>query len=95
MESSILIIVGTKSDLKKERMVSNREIFRFARECEVSYIETSSKDNFNIDQAVEQIVSLVVFDTFKYSHFLCKIDIQSFQKVKSFFNDIHFSIYLN
>ena len=46
---SSLILIGNKSDLP--RKVSEGEIAEFCAEKNMQYIETSAKDNFNIDHA--------------------------------------------
>lgn len=47
----IKILVGSKSDLKYERKVSYEEAREFADNFNISYIETSSKDNKNIEES--------------------------------------------
>jgi Ras-related protein Rab-1A len=45
------IIVGTKSDIKKSELITYEMISEICIKYKASYIETSSKNNFNIDEA--------------------------------------------
>ncbi|XP_077404003.1 ras-related protein Rab-42a [Vanacampus margaritifer] len=47
----IYILIGHKSDLKKERKVSLDEAEQLAAELGIRYIETSAKCNINVDRA--------------------------------------------
>lgn len=49
-ENSIKILIGTKSDLIEERQVSKEEIDTLVDELGISYIETSAKENNNINE---------------------------------------------
>lgn len=84
------IVIGTKSDLKDQRQVSNEEIFNFVNTYHTSYIEISSNDNLNVDQAMEQILSLVVFGKLKYKEHLYNSNVHSFQNVKNQYLDINY-----
>lgn len=49
-ENSIKILIGTKSDLIEERQISKEEIDTLVDELGISYIETSAKENNNINE---------------------------------------------
>ncbi|KAJ2772191.1 GTP-binding protein, partial [Coemansia nantahalensis] len=51
IESQAMVLIGTKSDLKSEREVSESEAREVAASFGCSYFETSAKENFNIDEA--------------------------------------------
>ena len=55
--NAIKIIIGTKSDLIKERKVSKEDLETLANELNMKYIETSAKDNKNINELFN-IISL-------------------------------------
>ena len=50
-ETVNLILVGTKSDLEPKRKVSFSDAYEFAKQRNMEYIETSSKQSINIDTA--------------------------------------------
>jgi len=45
-----IFLIGTKSDLKTQRMVSNEMIKVYVEKNQLSYLETSSKTNENVDK---------------------------------------------
>lgn len=45
------MLVGNKSDLLNERMVSRNEALKLARDYEMLYIETSAKNQENVERA--------------------------------------------
>lgn len=47
----ILVLVGNKSDMLNERMVSRNEALKLARDYEMLYIETSAKNQENVERA--------------------------------------------
>jgi Ras-related protein Rab-1A len=49
-DNSIKLIIGTKSDLIEERQVSKEEIDTLVNELNINYIETSAKENNNINE---------------------------------------------
>lgn len=49
----IKLLVGNKSDLNLQRQVSAEEGMEFAKLHGMTFIETSAKDNVNIDEAFE------------------------------------------
>lgn len=51
-----LIFIGTKCDLKDEREVSKEEIEEFVKSTGIQYIETSSKDNINVEFSYQEII---------------------------------------
>jgi GTPase SAR1 family protein len=63
-ETIQLIIIANKSDMGEEREVSTEEIAEKAKELKVEYYETSAKDNTNIDEAFEVIITKVFNNTY-------------------------------
>jgi len=55
-ESTCKILVGNKSDLTADRQVSTEEARKKAEDLGIAFIETSAKENTNVDTAF-QIVS--------------------------------------
>jgi Ras-related protein Rab-1A len=53
------ILVATKLDLNEKRAVSYEEAKEFAAHLGIPYIETSAKDNMNIDEAVNVLAKNV------------------------------------
>lgn len=47
----IMVLVGNKSDMLNERMVSRNEALKLARDYEMLYIETSAKNQENVERA--------------------------------------------
>lgn len=45
------MLVGNKSDMLNERMVSRNEALKLARDYEMLYIETSAKNQENVERA--------------------------------------------
>ena len=65
-----LIIVGNKSDLSESREVEFEEAVKKAKLLKADYIETSAKDNININQTFEELVNSV------YNNYLINIENQ-------------------
>eukprot|EP01119_Soliformovum_irregulare_P014544 TRINITY_DN3976_c1_g1_i1.p1 TRINITY_DN3976_c1_g1~~TRINITY_DN3976_c1_g1_i1.p1 ORF type:complete len:175 (-),score=27.38 TRINITY_DN3976_c1_g1_i1:16-540(-) len=53
-----MVIVGNKCDAEKQRVVSIREAQRLAAELDCPFIETSAKENINIEEIFIQLVRL-------------------------------------
>lgn len=52
-----VILVGNKSDLKLRRMVSQEDAMKLTKEFSIPlYIETSAKDNSNVDQVFNRLI---------------------------------------
>lgn len=51
-----ILLVGTKIDLVDERVISKEEIQKFAEQLNLSYIETSAKDNINVSEGINKLV---------------------------------------
>jgi len=49
-QDKVLVVVGNKLDLEKEREVSEAEGHCFAEETEAHYIEISAKSGMNVDE---------------------------------------------
>jgi GTPase SAR1 family protein len=63
-----VLLVGNKTDLESERVVSTEEGEAFAREHEILFMETSAKTAFNVDQAFIEVSRLILtnIETNKY-----------------------------
>ena len=55
-----IIIVGTKSDLEKHRMIHNHEIINISKKYDYINIECSSKENTNIDETFDLIINQII-----------------------------------
>lgn len=53
------ILVGNKSDLVDQRMVSNEEASVLAQEWEVPFVETSAKNNVNVEKVFFDLVKSI------------------------------------
>lgn len=53
---SAIFIIGNKSDLDKERMVTTKEAKDFCDYEDVSFMETSAKNNINICEILEKLI---------------------------------------
>ncbi|KAB8231220.1 Ras family protein [Aspergillus alliaceus] len=51
-----LIVVGNKNDLKRERAVKQTEGARLARKLDGEYVETSARNNVNVEEAFNKAV---------------------------------------
>lgn len=49
------MIVGNKSDLRDQRRVDTNEARQFAQTKKALFLETSAKDNTNVQEAFNQI----------------------------------------
>ena len=54
-----LLLIGNKSDLRDSRVVLREEAEQLADEHKMVYIETSARDNTNLDMAFEEIADQV------------------------------------
>jgi Ras-related protein Rab-1A len=55
-----IILVGTKSDLTDKRQVEYETAKEFAQKIGIPFLETSAKDNTNVEQAFQMLTSEVV-----------------------------------
>ena len=55
-----IIIVGTKTDLEKHRMIHKQEIVNIAKKHNYITIECSSKENNNIDETFDLIIDKII-----------------------------------
>lgn len=53
------IVVGTKIDIGEERKVSYEEALKFAQKINAIYIETSAKDNINVEKLFVQAAACI------------------------------------
>eukprot|EP00054_Salpingoeca_dolichothecata_P037149 m.9905 g.9905 ORF g.9905 m.9905 type:complete len:182 (-) comp7288_c0_seq1:100-645(-) len=51
-----LVVVGNKTDLNSEREVSQDDGKRFSQKIQAQYLESSAKDNQNVQQVFEAII---------------------------------------
>lgn len=54
-----MLMVGNKSDLKHNRVVSLAEAQRLSGELKIPYIEVSAKFRENVDQAFQELVRVI------------------------------------
>ncbi len=64
-DASIKMIIGTKSDLTKDRKVSEEEIQLLADRLDIRYIETSAKDNSNVNEVFVNISNELLINNIK------------------------------
>lgn len=57
--SIIFILVGQKSDLENERMVSHEEGEQFAKKHGIPFIETSAKTGYNVEEAFHSLTECI------------------------------------
>ncbi|KAJ2796181.1 hypothetical protein H4R20_005616 [Coemansia guatemalensis] len=57
-ETVAMVLVGNKSDLSNERQISKSEAEQVAKSFACPYIETSAKENLNIDQVFVNSVKI-------------------------------------
>lgn len=58
-ESASVVLVGMKSDLTAERVVSYERAVALANELGIAYEETSAKENSNVEQAFFQVATQI------------------------------------
>ena len=58
-EKLVIMLIGNKIDLEKERTVKTEEGQEKSNENEVAYIETSALDSRNVEKAFESIVTKI------------------------------------
>lgn len=54
-----MVVVGNKADLGSQREVSVEEGQKLAESIHAAFVETSAKDNFNIDKAFEALIAQI------------------------------------
>ena len=59
MDNPCLILLGNKSDLEKDRKVTEEEIKQFCQKKNMTYFSTSAKNNTGITEAFTHISSLI------------------------------------
>jgi len=55
-----LILIGNKSDLETERIITKVRAIEFAEQHNVNYIETSALHNINVGEAIESLLDSVM-----------------------------------
>jgi small GTP-binding protein len=53
----VVLLIGNKSDLQEKRAVKQEEAAEFAEKNGLGFIETSAKDNINVDTAFNRIIT--------------------------------------
>ena len=56
------IILGNKSDLEENRVIQKEELDDISKKYKMPYLETSAKDNINVNEAFELIVDELLKD---------------------------------
>ena len=54
------LLIGNKSDLKDQRVITQEEIEKFCNEKNICFFETSAKENINLKEAFFKIVELIL-----------------------------------
>jgi Ras-related protein Rab-35 len=54
------VLIGNKSDLVDQRAVTLEEAQKYAGQCNMSYYETSAKDNINVQKIFEELSNLMI-----------------------------------
>lgn len=55
------ILIGNKSDLLDQRAVNEEEAKGYGTQCNMSYYETSAKDNVNVYQIFEELANQMIY----------------------------------
>ena len=55
-----MILVGLKNDLEQDRKVSKKQGEQLAAQYEIDWIETSAKDDSNIEEVFEKLTEKVM-----------------------------------
>lgn len=55
----VVLLVGNKSDLKQNRQVDPEEGTNLAEEESICFMETSAKDNLNVEEAFVEIITRI------------------------------------
>lgn len=59
LENAVILLVGNKLDLTSQRQVSTEDIEELAQSLEISFFETSAKENTNIKESAEYLVDTI------------------------------------
>ncbi|GAA5801181.1 ras family-domain-containing protein [Helicostylum pulchrum] len=70
----LITLVGNKTDIIKERQVTNEEAKDYATQMSLLYIETSAKLGTNVSQVFTEIAEHVVLDNPRHSKVNVKFD---------------------
>ena len=60
MEDTPKLLVGSKSDLESDRQISSKEAKAFADSLRIPYVETSSKQDINVQECYMLMVHQIV-----------------------------------
>ena len=52
--NTVIMLIGNKNDLEKNRQVSREEAEKFAQDNDLFFLETSAKSSENVEQAFEK-----------------------------------------
>ncbi|CAF0774704.1 unnamed protein product [Adineta ricciae] len=70
-ENVDMVLVGNKSDLNDQRIISKARALEFAAQYQVDYIETSALNNINVGESVELLLRSVM-NRLEQNHTLTK-----------------------
>jgi len=59
LDNPNVVLIGTKLDKKDTRKVSTRQGEELAKALGISFLETSAKDNFNVDKPIELLLDVI------------------------------------
>lgn len=59
-EKPVIVLVGNKSDLKENKIVTSRQCREFAQTLGCRYFESSAKDDINVKQTFDYIVDAIL-----------------------------------
>jgi Ras-related protein Rab-27A len=59
-ENVNMILVGNKSDLETERIISKARAMEFAKQNHIDYIETSALKNINVTESIKLLLDSVM-----------------------------------
>ena len=54
------LLIGNKNDMKDSVKVTNNEIQKFVKQNSLKFIETSAKENINVEEAFQKIINLII-----------------------------------
>ena len=54
------LLIGNKCDLEDIRSITKEELDEYCKEKNISYLETSAKDNINLKEAFNKIIDLIL-----------------------------------
>ena len=70
-ENVDMVLVGNKSDLNDQRIISKARALEFAAQYQVDYIETSALNNINVGESVDLLLRSVM-NRLEHNHTLAE-----------------------